>query len=99
MADIPFFRSRMGQRFYEHTMPELVRQLTRLNDLLERGAAPAPRSRFVLTCVPRDAGDGDWFVVDREDEEPAVLVGRGPEGRRRAAQLARELEDAHGVGG
>ncbi len=36
MPEIPFFQTRMGQRFYENTMPELVRQLTRLNDLLER---------------------------------------------------------------
>jgi len=36
MADVQFFQTRMGQRFYEGTMPELVRQLTRLNDLLER---------------------------------------------------------------
>lgn len=37
----------MGHRFFEHTMPELVRQVTRLNDLLERAlaeraATPAP---------------------------------------------------------
>ncbi len=31
-----FFEIRMGQRFYEHTLPELVRQLARLNDLMER---------------------------------------------------------------
>jgi hypothetical protein len=31
-----FFQTRMGVRHYEHTMPELVRQLTRLNDLIER---------------------------------------------------------------
>jgi len=30
-----FFKTRMGQRFYEHTMPELVKQLERLNDNLE----------------------------------------------------------------
>ena len=30
-----FFQTRMGMRHYEHTMPELVRQLTRLNDLVE----------------------------------------------------------------
>lgn len=35
MPDIQFFQTRMGQRFFESTMPELVRQLTRLNDLLE----------------------------------------------------------------
>jgi hypothetical protein len=33
---VQFFQTRMGQRFYEHTMPELVRQITRLTDLLER---------------------------------------------------------------
>ncbi len=31
-----FYKTRMGHTFYEHTMPELVRQLERLNDLLER---------------------------------------------------------------
>ena len=36
MSETPFFRTRMGQRFYERTMPELVRQLERLNELLER---------------------------------------------------------------
>lgn len=36
MSDTPFFRTQMGHRFFEHTMPELVRQITRLNDLLER---------------------------------------------------------------
>lgn len=33
---IQFFQTGMGKRFYEHTMPELVRQLARLNDNLER---------------------------------------------------------------
>ena len=36
MSDIDFHRTIMGHRFYEGTMPELVRQLTRLNSLLER---------------------------------------------------------------
>ncbi len=36
MSEPKFFQTRMGQRFYEHTMPELVRQATRLNDLLEQ---------------------------------------------------------------
>jgi hypothetical protein len=31
-----FFQTRMGMRHFEHTMPELVRQLTLLNDLIER---------------------------------------------------------------
>ena len=29
-----FYKTRMGQRFYERTMPELVKQLERLNRLL-----------------------------------------------------------------
>ncbi len=31
-----FHKTRMGHTFYEHTMPEVARQLARLNDLLER---------------------------------------------------------------
>ncbi|MCA9608352.1 MAG: hypothetical protein KC619_22235 [Myxococcales bacterium] len=50
MSGVPFHSTRMGQRYYEHTLPELVRQLTRLNDLLEKAltdeasppAAPDP---------------------------------------------------------
>ena len=34
MSDIQFFQTKMGRQFYEVTMPELVRQLHRLNDLL-----------------------------------------------------------------
>jgi len=34
--DIPFHQTRMGQRFYERTLPELVKQIERLNELLER---------------------------------------------------------------
>ncbi len=36
MNETPFFKTRMGQRFYESTMPALVKQLERLNELLER---------------------------------------------------------------
>ncbi len=36
MSDIPFHATRMGQRFYEATVPELVRELARLNGNLER---------------------------------------------------------------
>jgi hypothetical protein len=50
MSDVPFHRTPMGRRFFEHTAPELVRQLTRLSDLLDRALAdrvatpPAPRA-------------------------------------------------------
>ena len=36
MSEIPFYKTRMGHQFYERTMPELVKQLARLNELLER---------------------------------------------------------------
>ena len=34
MNDIQFFQTKMGRQFYEVTMPELVRELHRLNDML-----------------------------------------------------------------
>ncbi len=36
MSETPFFKTRMGQVFYERTMPELVKQIARLNELLEQ---------------------------------------------------------------
>ena len=38
-----FFRTRMGQMFYESTMPSLVRELARLNQNLERLVALAEK--------------------------------------------------------
>ncbi len=52
MSETRFFQTRMGQRFYEHTVPELVRQLARLNELLERLVA-AQEQR------PRDKDDAN----------------------------------------
>ena len=45
MSEPKFFQTRMGQRFYEHTMPELVRQLERLNELLEQLVLAQERQR------------------------------------------------------
>ena len=36
MSEPQFFQTRMGRTFYEHTVPELVKQLSRLSELLER---------------------------------------------------------------
>ncbi len=36
MSETPFYNTRMGHRFYESTMPALVKQLERLNELLVR---------------------------------------------------------------
>ena len=45
MNETPFFMTRMGHTYYEHTMPELVRQLERLNELLERLTDRLPSSK------------------------------------------------------
>jgi hypothetical protein len=34
MSDVQFYQTKAGRQYYEVTMPELVRQLHRLNDLL-----------------------------------------------------------------
>lgn len=39
-----FFRTPMGHRFYESTMPSLVRELARLNESLDRVAELLERS-------------------------------------------------------
>ena len=36
MNDTQFHQTRMGQQYYERTLPEIARQLDRLNELLER---------------------------------------------------------------
>jgi len=36
MSDPEFFQTRMGARFYEHTVPALVEQLALLNANIER---------------------------------------------------------------
>lgn len=56
MSDTPFFRTQMGHRFFEHTMPELVRQITRLNDLLER--VLVERVATTATQNEEDHGEG-----------------------------------------
>ena len=40
---VEFFQTRMGRQFYEYTVPELVRQIAKLNELLERLAAAQER--------------------------------------------------------
>ena len=36
MSSNEFYRTKMGHIYFERTLPELVRQITRLNELLER---------------------------------------------------------------
>ena len=54
MSEIPFHATVMGRRFYEHTMPELVRQIAQLNEHLERlvnaaEASPTPKPEEEMT--------------------------------------------------
>jgi hypothetical protein len=53
MSDTPFHQTRMGQQFYERTLPEIARQLARLNELLVRLVAVAE------TGVARAEGSPD----------------------------------------
>jgi hypothetical protein len=47
-----FHRTVMGHRFYEGTMPELVAQLKRLNDNLEKFVAQLPKQEEVRKPPP-----------------------------------------------
>jgi hypothetical protein len=58
MSEIPFHLTRRGKVFLEHTMPELVRQLTRLNERLD-----ALEARLGAAEEPDDA---DWPADDSE---------------------------------
>jgi hypothetical protein len=54
MEQVPFHQTRMGQQFYERTLPELVRQVERLNEVLERLVAESnrPGSRSAGDVAP-----------------------------------------------
>jgi hypothetical protein len=60
MSDIPFYRTQMGHRFYESTVPSLVHELARLNENLER----------LLQVVERDAPRSDPPSQRDPSEEP-----------------------------
>ena len=34
MSEIQFFQTRMGKTYYENTLPNLIREIHRLNDML-----------------------------------------------------------------
>ncbi len=36
MTDVPFYQTRLGRQFYEATLPRLVAEISRMNDLLAR---------------------------------------------------------------
>ena len=59
MSDTSFHLTRMGQRYYEATMPALVRELSRLNDNIER----------LLAVTEGDAKVEDGASTDTPPEE------------------------------
>jgi len=55
MAGVDFFQTRMGQRFYEATMPKIADQLERLTTSLEALVAELRRSNRSATETPSHA--------------------------------------------
>lgn len=53
MSDIPFFRTGMGHRYFEATVPALVTELQRLNRNLERLVAAIEKAA-VATAKPSE---------------------------------------------
>ena len=60
MTEIPFYVTRMGRVFYEHTAPELVRQLELLNRNLER---------LIDTQNPKPRNETDGHDTHHEEED------------------------------
>lgn len=52
MSGPQFFQTGMGQKFLEHTVPELVRHIARLAAAAER-IATALEARATVPCDPR----------------------------------------------
>jgi hypothetical protein len=65
-----FYRTKMGQTFLCKTMPELVKQLARLNDNLERILADkAPEAAPELTALELDN-----IIVTRTHRSPVTIL-------------------------
>jgi hypothetical protein len=52
VSDIPFYKTIMGKRFYEGTLPDLVTQLRQLNKQIEHGLQLAERLLAVMERAP-----------------------------------------------
>lgn len=64
MSSPQFFETRMGRQYYEVTLPELVRQLSRMNDLL---ALAVEQMERVNTARPTGASpDGPATTTSRK---------------------------------
>ena len=66
-----FYRTGMGHKFYEGTMPELVRQLTRLNDNLENAARlfvkPIRKDHEIIQEILRILSGTEWEASTLDD--------------------------------
>ena len=56
MSEPQFFQTGMGRKYYEHTLPELVRQIARLNDNLDRLVALLDDRRKAAGDAPAAEG-------------------------------------------
>lgn len=64
MSDVQFFETRMGRQYYDVTLPELVRQLHRLNDLLALSIDQLEQKATAKNGS--DALDGPTFTAGRQ---------------------------------
>ena len=62
MSEVPFHATRMGVRFYEHTVPELVSAIERLASAMERIA-----DLHVQAGSPQPGKEDDHDPEDHED--------------------------------
>lgn len=56
VADVQFFQTAMGRTFFEYTMPELVRELKKLNANLEKLNEKTEPKEALPYVEPRDDG-------------------------------------------
>ena len=77
-----FYKTRMGQRFYERTMPDLVKQLDRI---AERMPAGEPKVDELLLAT--------YGLVNAVDEVFNAEIVPGSEATKRAFKNLRERAD------
>ncbi len=68
MIDVPFHATRMGLRFYEHAVPEVARQLSRLHDNLERLIDAAEPTEKTDDCDDDDREEDAHRSHPRRDD-------------------------------
>ena len=89
MCDAEFHKTRTGRQFFERTLPDLVRQVERLADAMERSAAPELTVAPPLQDQPSqprtfDPGASVVIVDNPHHRDAADIVGEVVEFRPRA---------------